>query len=309
MQSWMMQLWLNNHDKRDWPDQPIYQPEDACHVTGAEEHPSKEVIEKMCSESFFSQHKYLYVESIQQRFTSTVDEEDYESTEPANTSQSLQQESSIHCQSSRESLSTARLFSDHSSKFGQGEQEVESIGNGDYYYSSPAVEDTLGEERGCSMCQPEDAFSEMVDQDHYELYEFPEDSCHPQKTQEMYGPKHELRLENSTGYRELDKTNVDYMPLSKEQSNGEEPCLPQYSGDDSSTECYMCVDLLVEDPHQRQEDDRSSSGPMNSAEILQNVEYKLKCDSSEDLAIQKLLKDAECLYQDIVQGRKKDIRR
>ena len=39
---------------------------------------------------------------------------------------------------------------------------------------------------------------------------------------------------------------------------------------------------------------------MNSAEILQNVEYKLKCDSDEDLAVQKLLKDAECLYQDIV---------
>ena len=305
MQSWMMQLWLNNHDEREWPDQPIYQPEDACHVTGAEEHPSKEDIEKMCSESFFTQHKYLYVESIQQRFTSTVDEEGYDPVEP---SQSLQQESSIRCQSSREALSTARLFPDHGSKFGQGEHEVESIGNRDHYYSYPAVEDTLVEERGCSMSQPEDAYSDMVDQD-YERYEAPEDFCHPPKTQEIYGPKHELRLENNTAYRDLDKTNVDYMPLLEEQSNGEEPCLPQYSGDESYTECYMCVDLLVEDPHQRQEDERSSSGPMNSADILQNVEYKLKCDSNEDLAIQKLLKDAECLYQDILQGRKKGIRR
>lgn len=447
MQSWMMKLWLNNHDESEWPDLPIYQSEGACHVTGTEEHPSKEVIEKMCSESFFTHHKYWYVESIQRSVAGTGDEEQYEFCESPYISQSPQ-ESSVLWQSPRE-LSTVSISPDRSSKFGQGEQTVEqegaSIENRDYYYSYPAVEEIFCEQRGCSMSQPEDAFSDTVDEEQYELCESPhisqssqgssvpyqspreflstislsaersskfgqgeqpvkqegefiesrdyysypaveemlseergfsmsqpedkvsaypqnklvqtsyhgdekehdnrivfpsfqhQDFCHPPKTEEIYssdgannisendegavdvedGPKHELCLENNTVYTELDKTNEGYMPLSKEQRNGEEPCfinsdtkelntpLPQYSNNDSAAECYMCVDLLVQGPHQGQEDERSSSGPINSAEIFQNMEYKLKCDSNEDMAIQKLLKDAECLYRDIVQGRKK----
>lgn len=335
MQSWMMKLWLNNHDESERPDLPIYQPEGACHVTRAEEHPSKDVIEKMCSESFFTHHKYLYVESIQRSVAGTVDEDQYEFRESPDISQSLHQGSSVSHQSPRESLASVGLSRDRSSKFGQGQQTVaqggETIESRDYYYSYPAVEEMFGEERGCSMSQPEDAIS---DHEQYELCESPHisQSSRGSSVNDISenneggvdvedGPKHDLRLENNTAYKELDKTNQGYMPLSIEQRTGEQPCfitsdtkksstpLPQYGGNDSSAEFYSCVDLLVQGPHQGQEDERFSSGPINSTEIFQNMEYKLKYDSNEDMAIQKLLKDAEFLYQDIVQGRKKSVRK
>ena len=61
MMSWIMKLWRQNHPESEWPDLSICQPEDACHVTTTEKHPSKENIEKMCSEDFFVKHHYKYV--------------------------------------------------------------------------------------------------------------------------------------------------------------------------------------------------------------------------------------------------------
>ena len=61
MTSWIMRSWLESHDKSEWPDLTICQTEDACHVTDMKNHPSKEVIEKMCSDEFFAKHKYKYV--------------------------------------------------------------------------------------------------------------------------------------------------------------------------------------------------------------------------------------------------------
>ena len=416
MQSWMMKFWLNNHDQSEWPDFPVYQPDGARHVTRAEDHPPKEVIETMCSESFFTHHKYLYVESIQSSVAGAVDEDQYEFRETSNISLSLHQGSSVSYQSTRESLSTVDLSRDRSSKFGQGQQTVEQGRESiDYYYSYPAVEEMFCEERGCSMSQPEDASSdneqyelcespdrscgskfgrgkqtdeqegELIEsRDHYFSYPLveemfsdegldslspiegevsahpqtkivqtsyhedekehdnrvvfpsfqPQEVCHPPETEEIYsfpgdydisgndeggvevedGPRHELRLENNTVYRELDKTTEGYMPLSIEQRTEEQPCfitsdtkelstpLPQNTGNDSSADCYSCVDLLVQGPHQGQDDERFSSGPTNSTEISQNMEYILKCDSNEDMACQKLLKDVDCFYQDIVQG-------
>ena len=232
MQSWMMKLWLNNHDESKWPDLPIYQPEGACHVTRAEEHPSEEDIQKMCSESFFTSHKYLYIESIQRSVEGTADEGQYEFlSEFLNIPQLIHQGASVPYQPPRESLSTVGLSRNCSSKFGQGQQTVEQGG---------------GE-------QPSFITSD---------------------TRELRTP------------------------------------LPQYGGKDSFADFYSCVDLLVQGPDQGQEDERSSTGPKNSTEIFQDVEYKykLKCDSNEDIAVQKLLKDAECLYKDIVQGKVKSVR-
>ena len=61
MKSWIMTLWLANHDQSEWPDLSICQTEDACHVTDTKKHPSKDVIEKMCTDEFFAKHKYKYV--------------------------------------------------------------------------------------------------------------------------------------------------------------------------------------------------------------------------------------------------------
>ena len=62
MESWIMRSWLESHDESEWPDLSICQTEDACHVTDMKSHPSKEVIEKMCSDEFFTKHKYKYVD-------------------------------------------------------------------------------------------------------------------------------------------------------------------------------------------------------------------------------------------------------
>lgn len=62
MTSWIMSSWLESHDESEWPDLTICQTEDACHVTDMKNHPSKEVIEKMCSDEFFTKHKYKYVD-------------------------------------------------------------------------------------------------------------------------------------------------------------------------------------------------------------------------------------------------------
>ena len=61
MKSWIMQLWLKSHDESEWPDLSICQPNDAFHVLDAEKHPSKQNIERMCSEDFFARHDYRYV--------------------------------------------------------------------------------------------------------------------------------------------------------------------------------------------------------------------------------------------------------
>ena len=73
MLSWIMALWLNKHEKSEWPVLPVSQPDDAIHVTNSEEHPSREDIEKMCSQGFFTRHKYLYVDSVRQNETDTAE--------------------------------------------------------------------------------------------------------------------------------------------------------------------------------------------------------------------------------------------
>jgi len=62
MKSWMMSLWLKNHEKSEWPDLSISQPEDACHVSIRDENHFERAIEEMCSEGFFTVHGYKYVQ-------------------------------------------------------------------------------------------------------------------------------------------------------------------------------------------------------------------------------------------------------
>ena len=60
MNSWIMQLWLQKHDKSKWPDLRVSQTEDAFHVIDTPLHPTKEDIVAMCSEDFFAKHSYEY---------------------------------------------------------------------------------------------------------------------------------------------------------------------------------------------------------------------------------------------------------
>ena len=64
IKSWIMQVWLRSHDKREWPDLSIRQPDDACHVLDTDKHPDKHNIDRMCSEGFFAKHSYRYVHKL-----------------------------------------------------------------------------------------------------------------------------------------------------------------------------------------------------------------------------------------------------
>ena len=55
-----MRFWLARHDENEWPDLTICQTEDACHVKDLKSRPSEKVIEKMCSDEFFTEHEYKY---------------------------------------------------------------------------------------------------------------------------------------------------------------------------------------------------------------------------------------------------------
>ncbi|XP_078353413.1 uncharacterized protein LOC144638109 isoform X2 [Oculina patagonica] len=63
MKSWIMSFWLKRHDRNEWPDLSISQPDDACYVSIKDEHHFKRAIEEMCSEGFFKGHDYRYVQS------------------------------------------------------------------------------------------------------------------------------------------------------------------------------------------------------------------------------------------------------
>jgi len=58
-----MELWKENHAESEWPDCSTCQSKDASHVLDLRDHPSKEEIEKMCSDGFFAKHRYTYAKS------------------------------------------------------------------------------------------------------------------------------------------------------------------------------------------------------------------------------------------------------
>ena len=62
MNSWIMKHWLETHNKNEHPDLSITQGNDAFHVLDESCHPPEESIKRMCSQGFFSKHKYKYVE-------------------------------------------------------------------------------------------------------------------------------------------------------------------------------------------------------------------------------------------------------
>ena len=62
MKSWIMKLWLRTHNEDEWPDLSVSQETDAPHVLDEDSHPSEVNMERMCSEEFFAQHQYTYVE-------------------------------------------------------------------------------------------------------------------------------------------------------------------------------------------------------------------------------------------------------
>ena len=54
-QSWLIKLWLESHNREEWPDLSICQPEDAYHLLKEEYRPRREDIVKMCPKGFFTE--------------------------------------------------------------------------------------------------------------------------------------------------------------------------------------------------------------------------------------------------------------
>ena len=90
MTSWMMSLWLKNHEESEWPDLSVSQPEDACHVSMQHENHFERAIEEMCSEGFFTVHGYKYVQG--DAAAERVPEELYDDVEGKDCTQSTQDE-------------------------------------------------------------------------------------------------------------------------------------------------------------------------------------------------------------------------
>lgn len=76
MDSWLMSLWKERHEKSEWPDLAITQTENACHIINKDKDCNKDIIEQMCNDGYkLSEHDYRYV---QENATNRVDEEVYD---------------------------------------------------------------------------------------------------------------------------------------------------------------------------------------------------------------------------------------
>ena len=62
MDSWIMKLWLETHNREKYPNLSITQGIEAFHVLPENCRPPVESIMRMCSREFFTQHEYKYVE-------------------------------------------------------------------------------------------------------------------------------------------------------------------------------------------------------------------------------------------------------
>ena len=319
MQSWMMKLWLNCRDKSKRPELPIYQPEDACHVTRAEEHPSKEVIEAMCSEGFFTHHKYQYVQDIPGSENDKVYDEPGDCYECIDCLQSPQEPSPLDRtpQLPQEDSSTTSIPPEHN--FKSVEVDVSDPTRNSEKQLSESKNDSY---RPTSIQERASKDSNYCGDDDEEEEPFSSDNANGKTEDDASrdeidnsGLKADMYLGDKTGYRELDKSSKGYMPLAKEpcyiKSENEvfKTKVPQCSSDNSADKSYMNVDLLGQGVHQGQGNERPLTEPVNSDQHYQSMGYQINYDSHDDMAIQALLKSAECLYHDIVQKRKKTKRK
>ena len=84
MDSWIMKLWLETHNRGKYPDLSITQGIEAFHVLPENCRPPVESIMRMCSRGFFTQHEYNYVERpINIRQGQTLDKVIYDSIAPS----------------------------------------------------------------------------------------------------------------------------------------------------------------------------------------------------------------------------------
>ena len=134
MQSWIMKLWLQSHEEREWPDLSINQ-QNALHVTNAKRHYTIKDIESMCSGSFFKKHDYKYVEKASASYI--VDDEYYASCSSEGGSLDIR----LECHDRTDGRISATFYRDTGACRGAYEEPI-----------VPTYCETSGEKKGIESC-------------------------------------------------------------------------------------------------------------------------------------------------------------
>ena len=321
MLSWVMTRWLNKHERSEWPVLPVSQPDDAIHVTNIEEHPSREDIEKMCSQGFFTRHKYLYVDSVRQNETDTAEvyEHRYTNSQLPPTQGFLafrQSVSSNHSdgtsnvadeyETNQVSNATETVFEESTSwRIRNVEHTAESVESTDSISSRLAEasevsnEDRRRENHTDGVACAYSLYDDFNDE--INLDEHSSDEATGRTKDHATGAKDDSEgghiLYENAGYKDLTLTRECYMPL---RSNQGEPKIPgyinvlaeetgvplsqtEYGNRGTPADPDMCVDL-------------ATTESLSSNEHDPNIEEQPSFTFYEDMAILILLLQLILIY-------------
>ena len=317
MLSWMMTLWLNKHEKSEWPVLPVSQPDDAIHVTNSEEHPSREDIKKMCSQGFFTRHKYLYVDSVRQNETDTAEVYEYDYTNsqlppPPSSPAFRQSTSNDHSdgvsndadeyETNQVNSATEMVYEEATYRIIRNEEHTAgSVGSTDSISSGPAEASKVSNvDRRPQNHIDGVACANSSDGDFYDEINVDEPSS-DEATGRAKG--HATGVESvkddsegghimheNAGYKDLVSNREHYMSLG---NNQEEPKMPGYIN-------VLAEETGVPSSHSESGNKGTPADPYACVDLI----YQPSFEVYEDMTIQLLLIDAESLYYREVQRRK-----
>ena len=317
MLSWIMTLWLNKHEKSEWPVLPVSQPDDAIHVTNSEEHPSREDIKKMCSQGFFTRHKYLYVDSVRQNETDTAEVYEYDYTNsqlppPPSSPAFRQSTSNDHSdgvsndadeyETNQVNSATEMVYEEATYRIIRNEEHTAgSVGSTDSISSGPAEASKVSNvDRRPQNHIDGVACANSSDGDFYDEINVDEPSSdeatgrakgHATGVESVKDDSEggHIMYENA-GYKDLVSNREHYMSLG---NNQEEPRMPGY------------INVLAEETGvpSSQSESGNKGTPVDPYACVDLI-YQPSFEVYEDMTIQLLLNDAESLYYREVQRRK-----
>ena len=317
MLSWIMTLWLNKHEKSEWPVLPVSQPDDAIHVTNSEEHPSREDIEKMCSQGFFTRHKYLYVDSVRQNETDTAEVYEYDYTNsqlppPPSSPAFRQSTSNDHSdgvsndadeyETNQVNSATEMVYEEATYRIIRNEEHTAgSVGSTDSISSGPAEASKVSNvDRRPQNHIDGVACANSSDGDFYDEINVDEPSSdeatgrakgHATGVESVKDDSEggHIMYENA-GYKDLVSNREHYMSLG---NNQEEPKMPGYIN-------VLAEETGVPSSHSESGNKGTPADPYACVDLI----YQPSFEVYEDMTIQLLLNDAESLYYREVQRRK-----
>ena len=317
MLSWIMTLWLNKHEKSEWPVLPVSQPDDAIHVTNSEEHPPREDIEKMCSQGFFTRHKYLYVDSVRQNEPDTAEVYEYDYTNsqlpPPPSSPAFRQSTSNNhsdgvsndadeYETNQVNSATEMVYEEATYRIIRNEEHTAgSVSSTASISSGPAEASKVSNvDRRPQNHIDGVAYANSSDGDFYDEINVDEPSS-DEATGRAKGyatgvesvkddsEGGHIMYENA-GYKDLVSNREHYMSMG---NNQEEPKMPGYIN-------VLAEETGVPSSHSESGNKGTPVDPYACVDLI----YQPSFEVYEDMTIQLLLNDAESLYYREVQRRK-----